>query len=49
MKQSITAIILTKNEEKNIDRCLKSIREHVERIVVIGFFMTLFIRGKKIF
>lgn len=33
--QSITAIILTKNEEKNIGECLKSIRGFVERAVVV--------------
>lgn len=33
--QSITAIVLTKNEELNIRRCLDSIIEHVERIVIV--------------
>jgi len=31
----ITAIILTKNEEKNILRCIKSIKSLVDRIVVV--------------
>lgn len=31
----ITAIILTKNEEVNIERCIKSIKEIVDRIVVV--------------
>lgn len=31
----ITAIILTKNEEVNIERCIKSIKSFVDRIVVI--------------
>ena len=31
----ITAIILTKNEEKNIENCLKSIRGFVKRAVVV--------------
>lgn len=33
--QSITAIILTKNEEKNVGQCLKSIQNLVERMVVV--------------
>ena len=33
--QSLTAIILTKNEEKNIGECLKSIRDFASRAVVI--------------
>lgn len=32
---SITAIILTKNEEKNIEKCISSIKKHVERIIVV--------------
>ena len=35
MKQNITAIVLTKNEEKNIGRCLGSIKNHVKRLVVV--------------
>jgi glycosyltransferase involved in cell wall biosynthesis len=31
----ITAIILTKNEEVNIERCIKSIKDWVERVVVV--------------
>lgn len=31
----VTAIILTKNEEKNIEMCLKSIYNFVERIVIV--------------
>lgn len=31
----ITAIILTKNEEKNIEKCIKSIRPIVKRILVV--------------
>lgn len=34
----ITAIILTKNEEKNIERCINSIKNLVERIVVIDSY-----------
>lgn len=33
--ESLTAIILTKNEEKNIAECLKSIRDFASRAVVI--------------
>ena len=35
---SITAIILTYNEEKHIERCLLSIKEVVKRIVIIDSF-----------
>ncbi len=31
----ITAIILTKNEERNIERCIKSVESFVDRIVVV--------------
>lgn len=31
----ITAIILTKNEEKNIDNCIRSISDFVQRILVV--------------
>lgn len=34
-KTNITCIILTKNEEKNIARCLESIKELAERIVIV--------------
>src|SRR5690554_2809950 len=34
-KLDITAIILTKNEEENIENCILSIIEHVKRIVVV--------------
>ena len=34
-KKSITAIILTKNEELNIERCIKSVSPFVNRIVVV--------------
>ena len=37
---SITAIILTYNEEKHIERCLLSIKEVVKRIVIIDSFST---------
>lgn len=35
MKNDITAIILTKNEEVNIERCIRSILGLVDRIVVV--------------
>lgn len=35
MKQSLTAIILTKNEEKNIGECLKSISDFASRAIVL--------------
>ena len=38
--QDITAIILTKNEEKNIKDCIKSIEKTVKRIIVIDSFST---------
>src|SRR5690554_5493250 len=31
----ITAIILTKNEEINVEKCIKSITNYVKRVVVI--------------
>ncbi len=31
----ITAIILTKNEESNIERCINSVKDFVDRIVVV--------------
>ena len=33
--ESITAIIITKNEEKNIENCIKSIQDFVSRIIVV--------------
>lgn len=36
----LTAIILTKNEEKNIEECIRSIKGLAERIVVIDSFST---------
>lgn len=38
MKESITAVILTFNEEKHIKRCITSISDLVERIIVIDSF-----------
>lgn len=35
MTASVTAIILTHNEELHIERCIASLRSHVERIVVV--------------
>ena len=32
---SVTAIILTKNEEKNLPDCLKSLEGFVERVIVV--------------
>lgn len=40
MAADITAIILTKNEEVNIEECIKSIITTVKRIVVIDSFST---------
>ena len=37
-KQTITAIILTKNEEKHIERCLKSLLPYCGEIYVIDSF-----------
>lgn len=36
--KSITAIILTKNEKKNIERCIKAIKNMTERIVVVDSY-----------
>ena len=36
--ENITAIILTLNEEKNIEECIKSIKSIVKRIVVVDGF-----------
>ena len=38
MKQSIAAVILTKNEEKHIVRCLKSLKGICDDIVVVDCF-----------
>lgn len=35
MKNDITAIILTKNEEENIVRCIESVKDWIDRIVVV--------------
>lgn len=40
MAADITAIILTKNEEVNIEDCIRSIRNTVKRIVVIDSYST---------
>ncbi len=40
MKLSISVIILTYNEEKNIERCLKSICDWVEDIFIVDSFST---------
>lgn len=37
---NLTAIILTKNEEKNIEHCIKSIRSVAEKIVIVDSFST---------
>ncbi len=36
----ITAIILTKNEEKNLSECIQSIQDFVKRIIVVDSFST---------
>ena len=36
----LTAIILTKNEEKNIEYCIRSIQPVAKKIVVIDSFST---------
>ncbi|MCI8515611.1 MAG: glycosyltransferase family 2 protein [Hungatella sp.] len=40
MPSDITAIVLTKNEEKNIEDCINSMKETVKRIVVIDSYST---------
>lgn len=40
MLQGITAIILTKNEEKHIERCIKSLKGICDDIVVVDCFST---------
>lgn len=40
MAADITAIILTKNEEVNIEECIKSIQNIVKKIIVIDSFST---------
>ena len=37
-KYDITAIILTHNEEKHIERCIKSIKDYTKKIIVIDSF-----------
>jgi glycosyltransferase involved in cell wall biosynthesis len=37
---TITAVIITKNEEKNIARCLKSLHEITDEIIVLDSFST---------
>ena len=36
----ITAIIMTNNEEKHIERCLLSIKDFIKKIVIIDSFST---------
>ena len=36
----LTAIILTKNEELNIEKCIKSVKNIAKRIVVVDSFST---------
>ena len=40
LPSDITAIILTYNEEKHIERCILSIRELVKKIIIIDSFST---------
>lgn len=40
MKQTISAIILTKNEEKHIERCIKSLKGVCDDILVLDCFST---------
>lgn len=40
MSASISAVIITKNEERNIERCLSSLTDVVDEIVVIDSFST---------
>ena len=40
MLANITAIILTNNEEKHIERCINSLRTIITKIVVIDSFST---------
>ncbi len=39
-KVSVTAVILTKNEEKNLGACLKSIKDVADEIIVVDSFST---------
>jgi glycosyltransferase involved in cell wall biosynthesis len=39
-KNSISAVIITKNEERNIDRCLKSLKGIADEIIVVDSFST---------
>lgn len=41
MSNTITAIILTKDEEKHIARCIKSLTPFVNEIWVIGSFLLI--------
>jgi len=36
----MTVIILTRNEEDNIERCINSIKDHVKRVVVLDSYST---------
>jgi glycosyltransferase involved in cell wall biosynthesis len=38
--EGISCVIITKNEEKNIDRCLKSLQGVVDEIIIIDSFST---------
>lgn len=40
MKNSIAAIILTKNEEKHIERCIRSLEGICDEILVIDSYST---------
>ena len=40
MTADITAIILTNNEEKHLDRCINSLKNIIKRIVIIDSFST---------
>ena len=38
LQSDITAIILTYNEEKHIERCILSINQYVKKIIIIDSF-----------
>ena len=38
LQSDITAIILTYNEEKHIERCILSISQYVKKIIIIDSF-----------
>lgn len=40
MKNKLSVIVITKNEEKNIEDCLKSLRDWVDEIIIIDSFST---------